>query len=149
MISDAFDASREQAQSRITSERIESAVVDSYEYRKFADDKLKNGLLTARAIDFYLCKDNDLCIIDFDTDYADKLNEKEKEKIRQNIFNNMLTSNVRLVITAKGSLHSYCNRNGDQLPSNKNEKVATYGYRLEIDIFAQIYTHKDGKLVEI
>ncbi|KAA6338530.1 MAG: hypothetical protein EZS28_052692, partial [Streblomastix strix] len=148
MISDAFDASREQIQSKTIKQRIEGAVVDLYEYRKFADDKLKNKLLTGHAIDLCLCKDNDLCIIDFDIDHAGKLNEEEKEKIRQNIINNMLPSNVGLVQTARGGIHAYCNRNGYKLPSNKNEKVVTYGDSLEIDIFAQMYTHKDGKLVE-
>ncbi|KAA6394181.1 MAG: hypothetical protein EZS28_010294 [Streblomastix strix] len=144
MISDALDASRDQVQSRTIKQRIEGAVVDLYEYRKFADDKLKNKLLTGHAIDLCLCKDNDLCIIDFDIDHAGKLNEEEKEKIRQNIINNnMLPSNVGLVLTDRGGIHAYCNRNGYKLSSNKNEKVVTYGDSLEIDIFAQMYTHKD------
>ncbi|KAA6373867.1 MAG: hypothetical protein EZS28_030606, partial [Streblomastix strix] len=103
MISDAFDASREQVQSRTIKQRIEGAVVDLYEYRKFAYDKLKNKLLTEHAID--------------------------------------------LLLTARGGIYAYCNRNVCKLPSNKNEKVVTYGDNLENDIFAQMYTQKDGKLV--
>ncbi|KAA6365398.1 MAG: hypothetical protein EZS28_039075 [Streblomastix strix] len=60
----------------------------------------------------------------------------------------MLTQNVGLVQTARVGIHAYCNRNGYKLPSNKNEKVVTYGGSLEIDIFAQMYIHKDGKLFE-
>ncbi|KAA6359371.1 MAG: hypothetical protein EZS28_045102, partial [Streblomastix strix] len=148
IFNDGINAAQDQVQSRTIRERIEGAVVDLYEYRKFADDKLKNKLLTGHAIDLCLCKDNELCIIDFDIDHAGKLNEEEKEKIRQNIINNMLPQNVGLVQTARGGIHAYCNRNGYKLPSNKNEKVVTYGDNLEIDIFAQMYTHKDGKLVE-
>ncbi|KAA6368285.1 MAG: hypothetical protein EZS28_036188, partial [Streblomastix strix] len=77
-----------------------------------------------------------------------KLNEKEKEKICQNIINNILPSTVGLVLTAKGGIYAYCNRNGYKFSSNQNEKVVTYGDSSEIDIFAQIYTHKDGNLVE-
>ncbi|KAA6382292.1 MAG: hypothetical protein EZS28_022183, partial [Streblomastix strix] len=148
MISDAFDVCREQIQSKTIKQRIDGAIVDLYEYRKFADDKLKNKLLTGHAIGLCLCKDNDLCIIDFDIDHTCKLNEQEKGKIRQNIINNMLPTNIGLVLTARGGIHAYCNRNGYKLPSNKNEKVVTYDDDLEIDIFAQMYTHKDGKLVE-
>ncbi|KAA6377968.1 MAG: hypothetical protein EZS28_026506, partial [Streblomastix strix] len=79
----------------------------------------------------------------------DKLNQEEKEKIRQNNVNNLLPSNVGLVQTARGGILAYCNRNEYKLPSNKNEKVVTYEDSLEIDIFVQMYTHKDGKLVEI
>ncbi|KAA6369583.1 MAG: hypothetical protein EZS28_034889, partial [Streblomastix strix] len=148
MISDALDASREQVQFRTIKQRNDGAVIDLYEYRKFADDKLKNKLLTGHAIDLRLCKDNDLCIIDFDIVHAGKLNEEEKEKIRQNIINNMLSQNVGLVLTTRGDIHAYCNRNGYKLPLSKNEKVITYGDSLEIDIFTQMYTNKDGKLVE-
>ncbi|KAA6394379.1 MAG: hypothetical protein EZS28_010094 [Streblomastix strix] len=148
MNSDTFDASREQVQSKTIKERIEGAVIDLYEYRKFAEHKLKNKLLTGHTIDLCLCKDNDICIINFDIDHAGKLNEEEKEKIRQNIFNIMLHQNVWLIQTAKGGIYAYCNRNRYKLPSSKNEKIVTYEDNLEIDIFAQIYAQKYGKLVE-
>ncbi|KAA6371694.1 MAG: hypothetical protein EZS28_032778 [Streblomastix strix] len=147
MIGDAFDASREQVQSRIIKERIEGAVVDLYEYRKFDDDKLKNKLLIGQAIDICLCKDKELSIIDFDIDHADKSIEKEK-KIRQNNINIMSPQNDGLVQGTRGVIHAYCNKNRYKLPSNQNEKVVAYGDNIEIDIFAQMYTHKDGKLVE-
>ncbi|KAA6384896.1 MAG: hypothetical protein EZS28_019576 [Streblomastix strix] len=145
---EGINAAQEQVQSRTIRERIEGAVVDLYEYRKFTDDKLKNKLLTGHAIDLCLCKDNEQYIIDFDIDHAGKLIEKEKKKICKNIFNNMLPQNVRLVQTARDGLHVYYNRNGYKLPTNKNKKVATCGDSLEIDMFAQMYTHKDGKFVE-
>ncbi|KAA6388394.1 MAG: hypothetical protein EZS28_016079 [Streblomastix strix] len=148
MISDAFVAAREQVQSRTIKERIEVAAVDLYEYRKFAEDKLKNKLLTGHAIDLYLCKDNDLFIIDFDIDHAGKLNEEEKEKIRQNRISNKLSQNVWLIQIASGGIYAYCNRNGSKISSNKNKKVVIYGYSQEIDIFVQTYAHKDGKQVE-
>ncbi|KAA6383281.1 MAG: hypothetical protein EZS28_021192 [Streblomastix strix] len=148
MISDGINEAHEQVQSQTIKERIEGAVVDLYEYWKFADDKLKNKLLIGHAIDLYQCRDNDLCIIDLDMDHAGKLNEEEKEKIRQNIINNMLPQNVRQLQTARDGVHAYCNRNGYKLPSNKTEKVVTYEGSLAMDIFTQMYTHKDSFLVE-
>ncbi|KAA6308629.1 MAG: hypothetical protein EZS28_056652, partial [Streblomastix strix] len=59
----------------------------------------------------------------------------------------MLPKNVGLVLTARGGIHAYCDRNGYKLPTNRNEKVIVYDDNLEIDIFAQMYTHKDGELV--
>ncbi|KAA6366862.1 MAG: hypothetical protein EZS28_037611 [Streblomastix strix] len=54
MNSDAFDAYRKQVQSQTIKERIEGAIVDLYEYRKFADENLKDKLLIGHAIDLYL-----------------------------------------------------------------------------------------------
>ncbi|KAA6385016.1 MAG: hypothetical protein EZS28_019458, partial [Streblomastix strix] len=147
VFSECFTKANEQIQSKTIKERIDGAVIDLYEYRKFADPKLKNKQLTGHFVDLSLCKDNNLCIIDFDIDHAGKLNEEEKEKIQQNIINNMLPKNVGLVLTARGGIHAYCNRNVYKLPSNRNEKVIVYDDNLEIDIFAQMYTHKDGELV--
>ncbi|KAA6362807.1 MAG: hypothetical protein EZS28_041666, partial [Streblomastix strix] len=59
----------------------------------------------------------------------------------------MLPKNVGLVLTARGGIYAYCYRNGYKLPTNGNEKVIVYDDNLEIDIFAQMYTHKDGELV--
>ncbi|KAA6384146.1 MAG: hypothetical protein EZS28_020325, partial [Streblomastix strix] len=147
VFSECFTKANEQIQSRTIKQRIDGAIIDLYEYRKFADPKLKNKQLTGHVVDLSLCKDDNLCIIDFDIDHAGKLNEEEKEKIRKNIINNMLPKNVGLVLTARGEIHTYCNRNGQKLPINRNEKVIVYDDNLEIDIFAQMYTHKDGELV--
>ncbi|KAA6378398.1 MAG: hypothetical protein EZS28_026076 [Streblomastix strix] len=134
-------------QSKTIKERIDRAIIDLYEYRKFAEPNLKNKQITGHIVDLSLCKDDNSCIIDFDIDHAGKLNGEEKEKIRQNIFNNILPKNVGLVLSVRGEIHAYCNRNRYKLPTNRNYKVVIYDDNLEIDIFAQMYTHKDGKLV--
>ncbi|KAA6364943.1 MAG: hypothetical protein EZS28_039530 [Streblomastix strix] len=59
----------------------------------------------------------------------------------------MLPKNVDLILTARGGIYAYCNRNGYKLPINRNEKEIVYENNLEIDILAQMYTHKDGELV--
>ncbi|KAA6329078.1 MAG: hypothetical protein EZS28_053643, partial [Streblomastix strix] len=118
VFSECFTKANEQIQSKTIKERIDGAIIDLYEYRKFADPKLKNKLLTGHVVDL------------------SKLNEEEKEKIRQNIINNMLPKNVGLVLTARGGIHAYCDRNGYKLPTNRNEKVIVYDDNLEIDIFA-------------
>ncbi|KAA6398181.1 MAG: hypothetical protein EZS28_006293 [Streblomastix strix] len=123
VFSECFTKANEQIQSKTIKERIDEAITDLYKYRKFADSKLKNKQLTGYIVDFSLCKDDNLCIIDFDIDHAGKLNEEEKEKIRQNLINNILPKNVSLVLTARGGIHAYCNRNGYKLPTNRNEKV--------------------------
>ncbi|KAA6324997.1 MAG: hypothetical protein EZS28_054122 [Streblomastix strix] len=81
VFSECFTKANEQIQSKTIKERIDGAIIDLYEYRKFADPKLKNKLLTGHVVDLSLCKDDNLCIIDFDIDHAGKLNEEEKEKI--------------------------------------------------------------------
>jgi hypothetical protein len=48
----------------------------------------------------------------------------------------MLPKNVGLVLTARGGIHAYYNRNGYKLPTNRNEKVIVHDDNLEIDIFA-------------
>ncbi|KAA6383794.1 MAG: hypothetical protein EZS28_020680 [Streblomastix strix] len=148
MITAGLNAARQQIQAKTIKQRIEGAIINLYDYRKYADEKSKNKLLTGRTLDLSLCKDDDLCVIDFDIDHGSKLNDKEKERIRQNIITNMLPSNVGLIQRARGGIHAYCNRNGYKLPSNRNEKVVKYGDNLEIDIFAQMYTQKDGRSIE-
>ncbi|KAA6398656.1 MAG: hypothetical protein EZS28_005819 [Streblomastix strix] len=147
IFSECFTKANEQIQSKTIKERIDGAIIDLYEYRKFTDLKLKNKQQTGHIVDFSLCKDDNFCIIDFDIDHAGKLNEEEKEKIQQNIINNILPKNVVLVLTARGGIHAYCNRNRYKLQTNRNEKVIVYDDNLEIDIFAQMYTHKDGELI--
>ncbi|KAA6401015.1 MAG: hypothetical protein EZS28_003454 [Streblomastix strix] len=129
---ECFSKANEIIQSKTIKERIDGAIIDLYEYRKFAYPQLKNNQLTGHIVDLSLYKDDNLCIIDFDIDHAGKLNEEEKEKIRQNVISNILPKNIGLVLTARGGIHAYCNRNGYKLLTSRNEKM---------------YTHKDGELV--
>ncbi|KAA6383517.1 MAG: hypothetical protein EZS28_020955 [Streblomastix strix] len=147
VFSECFTKANEQIQFKTIKEKIDGAIIDLYEYRKFPDPKLNNKLLTGHVVDLSLCQDANLCIIDFNIDHAGKFNEEEKEKIRQKIINNMLPKNVGLVLTARGEMHAYCNKNRYKFPTNRNEKVIIYDDNLEIDIFAQMHTHKDGELV--
>ncbi|KAA6369557.1 MAG: hypothetical protein EZS28_034915 [Streblomastix strix] len=100
VFSEFFTKANQQIQSKAIKERIDGAIIDLYEYRKFADPKQKSKLKTGNIIDSSQCKDDNLCIIDFDIDHAGKLNVEEKEKIRQNLNNNILPKNVGLVLTA-------------------------------------------------
>ncbi|KAA6336144.1 MAG: hypothetical protein EZS28_052900, partial [Streblomastix strix] len=79
VFSECFTKANELIQSKTIKERIDGAIIDLYEYRKFADPKLKNKLLAGHVVDLSLCKDDNFCIIDFDIDHAGKLNEEEKE----------------------------------------------------------------------
>ncbi|KAA6387183.1 MAG: hypothetical protein EZS28_017289 [Streblomastix strix] len=51
IFSECFTKANEQIQSKTIKERIDGAIIDQYEYRKFADPKLKNKLLTEHFVD--------------------------------------------------------------------------------------------------
>ncbi|KAA6377173.1 MAG: hypothetical protein EZS28_027299, partial [Streblomastix strix] len=60
VFSECFTKANEYIQSKTIKERIDGAIIDLYEYRKFADPKLKYKLLTGHVVDLSLYKDDNM-----------------------------------------------------------------------------------------
>ncbi|KAA6400263.1 MAG: hypothetical protein EZS28_004209 [Streblomastix strix] len=114
-------------------------MINAVNYTKVCQQVGKKAQVTGKIIDLSLMDDDELCVIDFDINKKQSI--EEIDRIHQNLINNVLPPNVGLVKTAHGGLHIYCNRNGYKLPSNRCVKVIT-GDNFDVDIFAQMTKFK-------
>ncbi|KAA6402143.1 MAG: hypothetical protein EZS28_002331 [Streblomastix strix] len=81
------------------SERVKNVMIDAINYIKFErKERVNKRQKTVKVIDLSSMNDDELCVIDFDINK--KLPNEEIIKIRQNIVDNMLPSNVGLVKNA-------------------------------------------------
>ncbi|KAA6394713.1 MAG: hypothetical protein EZS28_009761 [Streblomastix strix] len=121
------------------SEKIKGACVNTVNNTNIGQKAGERKQVIGKLIDLTLVEEGELCVIDFD--FNKNLSKEKIDDIRQNIIDNMLPANVRLVKTFHSGLHVYCNKNGYRLPNNRCMKCIVLD-NIEIDIFAQIYEHK-------
>ncbi|KAA6376017.1 MAG: hypothetical protein EZS28_028455 [Streblomastix strix] len=121
-------------------ERVKNAMINTVNYTKIGQKEGEKKQVTGKLMDLTLVEDGDLCVDDFDINK--KLSIEEIDKIRQNIIDTMLSSNVGLVKTAHEGLHVYYNRDGYILPSNRCVKCIVLD-NIEIEIFGQMLKYKE------
>jgi hypothetical protein len=99
------------------SERIKYSVDNTYDYKKFKDNKGKKITGTHLNIAEFV----NLCIIDFD--FNKSLTDEQKGIIREDIISKFDKSVVGIVETAHGGLHIYTNLGATKFNVNSNVKI--------------------------